>query len=107
MVTLPRAVSASGHRSVSNVSDEFASSPGRSAETSRAARLHYEMMRRLPRVRGVEPVSEVILAHAARADLCRRLGRAAEARESYERALALAKQEAERRFIHKRLRELE
>jgi RNA polymerase sigma-70 factor (ECF subfamily) len=47
------------------------------------------------------------LAFAARADLCRRLGRAAEARESYERALALAKQEAERRFLHKRLRELE
>jgi RNA polymerase sigma-70 factor (ECF subfamily) len=46
------------------------------------------------------------LAHAARAELCRRLGRAAEARESYERALALAKQEPERRFLHKRLREL-
>jgi RNA polymerase sigma-70 factor (ECF subfamily) len=47
------------------------------------------------------------LAHAARADLCRRLGRTAEARESYERALALAKQEPERRFLHKRLREIE
>jgi RNA polymerase sigma-70 factor (ECF subfamily) len=46
------------------------------------------------------------LAHAARADLCRRLGRTAEARESYERALALAKQEPERRFLHKRLTEL-
>jgi RNA polymerase sigma-70 factor (ECF subfamily) len=46
------------------------------------------------------------LAHAARADLCRRLGRTAEARESYERALALAAQEPERRFLHKRLREL-
>jgi RNA polymerase sigma-70 factor (ECF subfamily) len=46
------------------------------------------------------------LAHAARAEFCRRLGRAAEARESYERALALAKQEPERRFLHKRLREL-
>jgi len=46
------------------------------------------------------------LAHAARADLCRRLGRTAEARESYERALALAKQEPERRFLQKRLREL-
>src|SRR5262249_13220364 len=46
------------------------------------------------------------LAHPARADLCRRLGRTAEARESYERALALAKQEPERRFLHKRLREL-
>jgi RNA polymerase sigma-70 factor (ECF subfamily) len=46
------------------------------------------------------------LAHAARADLCRRLGRKAEARESYERALALARQEPERRFLQKRLQEL-
>ena len=46
------------------------------------------------------------LAHAARADLCRRLGRRADARESYELALALAKQEPERRFLHKRLQEL-
>src|SRR6478672_4047049 len=38
------------------------------------------------------------LAHAARADLCRRLGRTSEARASYERALALARQEPERRF---------
>ena len=42
-------------------------------------------------------------AHAARADLCRRLGRVKEARESYERALALAKQEPERRFLERRL----
>ena len=47
------------------------------------------------------------LAHAARAELCRRLGRAAEACESYKRALDLAKQEPERRFLHKRLRELQ
>jgi RNA polymerase sigma-70 factor (ECF subfamily) len=46
------------------------------------------------------------LAHSARADLCRRLGRSADARESYERALALAKQEPERRFLQKRLRAL-
>jgi RNA polymerase sigma-70 factor (ECF subfamily) len=46
------------------------------------------------------------LAHAARADLCRRLGRTAEARESYQRALALTKQEPEQRFLQKRLREL-
>jgi len=46
------------------------------------------------------------LAHAARADLCRRLGRRDEARESYRRALALAKQEPERRFLERRLREL-
>jgi RNA polymerase sigma-70 factor (ECF subfamily) len=46
------------------------------------------------------------LAHAARADLCRRLGKNAEARVSYEQALALAKQEPERRFLTMRLAEL-
>jgi RNA polymerase sigma-70 factor (ECF subfamily) len=46
------------------------------------------------------------LAHSARADFCRRLGRTAEARTSYERALALARQEPERRFLERRLREL-
>ena len=46
------------------------------------------------------------LAHAARADLCRRLGRRADARASYERALALVRQEPERRFIQQRLAEL-
>jgi RNA polymerase sigma-70 factor (ECF subfamily) len=45
-------------------------------------------------------------AHAARADLCRRLGRVDEACASYERALALTRQEPERRFIESRLREL-
>jgi RNA polymerase sigma-70 factor (ECF subfamily) len=44
------------------------------------------------------------LAHSARADLCRRLGRVAEARASYEKALALAQQEPERRFLQERLR---
>jgi RNA polymerase sigma-70 factor (ECF subfamily) len=46
------------------------------------------------------------LAHATRADLCRRLGRSAEARASYERALDLARQEPERRFLKQRLAEL-
>lgn len=46
------------------------------------------------------------LAHAARADLSRRLGRAAEARASYERALALTRLEPERRFLERRLAEL-
>jgi len=46
------------------------------------------------------------LAHAARADLCRRLGRAADARESYRRALDLTRQEADRRFLEWRLAEL-
>ncbi len=49
---------------------------------------------------------EYHLAHAARADLCRRIGRIDEARTSYERALALAMQEPERRFLERRLREL-
>ncbi|GJL56191.1 MAG: RNA polymerase subunit sigma-24 [Nitrospirales bacterium] len=46
------------------------------------------------------------LVHAARADLCRRLERTAEARVSYERALSLTKQDPERRFLHRRLTEL-
>ncbi len=46
------------------------------------------------------------LAHAARADLCRRLGRPADARVSYERALALSNQAPERRFLERRLAEL-
>jgi RNA polymerase sigma-70 factor (ECF subfamily) len=46
------------------------------------------------------------LAHSARADLCRRLGRAADARASYQRALALTRQEPQRRFLERRLREL-
>lgn len=46
------------------------------------------------------------LTHAARADLCRRLGRREEAREAYERALALTQLEPERRFLRGRLREL-
>ena len=46
------------------------------------------------------------LAHAARADFCRRLGRLAEARESYQKALSLSRQEPERRFLERRLREL-
>jgi len=46
------------------------------------------------------------LAHSARADLCRRLGRATEARASYQRALALTRLEPERRFLERRLREV-
>jgi RNA polymerase sigma-70 factor, ECF subfamily len=51
-------------------------------------------------------LSEYHLAHAARADMCRRLGKTDDARESYQRALAIAKQEPERRFLEKRLGEL-
>jgi RNA polymerase sigma-70 factor, ECF subfamily len=46
------------------------------------------------------------LAHSARADLCRRLGKTAEARASYEKALTLTQLEPERRFLENRLREL-
>ena len=49
---------------------------------------------------------EYRLAHAARAELCRRLGRTSEAKTSFERALALARQEPERRFLEKKLAEL-
>jgi RNA polymerase sigma-70 factor (ECF subfamily) len=46
------------------------------------------------------------LAHSARADMCRRLGRTAEARASYEKALALTQQEPERQFLQERIRQL-
>jgi RNA polymerase sigma-70 factor, ECF subfamily len=51
-------------------------------------------------------LADYYLIHAARADLCRRLGRNEEARSSYEQALSLAKQEPEQRFLRKRLESL-
>jgi RNA polymerase sigma-70 factor (ECF subfamily) len=51
-------------------------------------------------------LSDYHLAHSARADMCRRLGMTAEARSSYQQALALARQEPERRFLENRLAEL-
>ena len=51
-------------------------------------------------------LKEYRLAHAARADMCRRLGRTSDARASYERALKLTRQEPERRFLERRLAEL-
>jgi RNA polymerase sigma-70 factor (ECF subfamily) len=53
-----------------------------------------------------EELANYHLAHSARADLCRRLGRLPEARASYEKALALARQGPERRFLAGRLEEL-
>jgi RNA polymerase sigma-70 factor (ECF subfamily) len=53
-----------------------------------------------------EQLSDYHLAHSARADMCRRLGRIPEARASYEKALALASQEPDRRFLARRLEEL-
>jgi RNA polymerase sigma-70 factor (ECF subfamily) len=52
-------------------------------------------------------LGEYRLAHAARAELCRRLGRADEARRSLQRALELTKQEPERRLLERRLANLE
>ena len=46
------------------------------------------------------------LAHSARADMYRRLGRTSEARSSYEKALALTQQEPERQFLQERIRQL-
>lgn len=51
-------------------------------------------------------LSEYHLAHAARADLCRRLARTEEARAAYQRAIALTQQGPERRFLERRLAQL-
>jgi RNA polymerase sigma-70 factor (ECF subfamily) len=51
-------------------------------------------------------LAEYRLAHATRADFCRRIGRLAEARAAYRRALELTQQGSERRFIERRLAEL-
>jgi RNA polymerase sigma-70 factor, ECF subfamily len=76
---------------------------GPEAGPERGLRLIDELLAR-------EELANYHLAHSARADLCRRLGRLPEARASYEKALALirdgARQEPERRFLAGRLREL-
>jgi len=51
-------------------------------------------------------LADYYLAHSARADMYRRLGRTSEARASYEKALALTQQEPERQFLARRLEEL-
>ena len=51
-------------------------------------------------------LSNYYLAHSARADLCRRLGRASEAKSSYEKALELTQQGPERQFLQERIRQL-
>jgi RNA polymerase sigma-70 factor (ECF subfamily) len=51
-------------------------------------------------------LAEYYLAHSARADMYRRLGRTAEAKSSYEKALALTQQEPERQFLQDRIRQL-
>jgi len=51
-------------------------------------------------------LSNYYLAHSARAEMYRRLGRTAEAKSSYEKALALTQQEPERQFLQERIRQL-
>jgi RNA polymerase sigma-70 factor (ECF subfamily) len=52
-------------------------------------------------------LAEYYLAHSARAELCRRLGRTAEALSSYEKALRLTRQDPERQFLQERIRQLQ
>ncbi|MGZ5582543.1 MAG: RNA polymerase sigma factor [Usitatibacter sp.] len=52
-------------------------------------------------------LDDYYLAHSARADLCRRLGKSAQARSAYKRALELTQQASERRFLEQRLAALE
>jgi len=60
----------------------------------------------IDRILGRGELRDYRLAHAARAELCRRLGRTSEARASFERALALTRQQPERRFLERRIGEL-
>ena len=55
---------------------------------------------------GQGELADYYLAHSARAEMYRRLGRAVEARAAYEKALALTQQEPERRFLQERIRQL-
>jgi RNA polymerase sigma-70 factor (ECF subfamily) len=61
---------------------------------------------RIDAIFGRGELTDYYLAHSARAELCRRLGQTAAATASYQRALALARQGPERRFLERRLREL-
>ncbi len=51
-------------------------------------------------------LADYYLAHSARADMCRRLGKTADARSSYGKALALTQQEPETEFLQERIRQL-
>lgn len=64
-------------------------------------------LERIDALLGRGDLADYHLAHAARADLCRRLGLTEEAKSSYQRAYELARQLPERRFLERRLRELE
>jgi RNA polymerase sigma-70 factor (ECF subfamily) len=64
-------------------------------------------LRRIDELLAAGELQNYSFAHAGRAELCQRLGRNDEARRSYQRALELTDQEPERRFIERRLEELE
>jgi RNA polymerase sigma factor, sigma-70 family len=63
-------------------------------------------LRQIDSILGRGELNDYHLAHSARAELCQKVGRMAEAKASWERALALAKQVPERRFIERKLHEL-
>ncbi len=63
-------------------------------------------LERIDAILAAGDLADFHLAHAARADLCRRLGEKSKAIASYRRALELTRQEPERRFLERRLREL-
>jgi RNA polymerase sigma-70 factor (ECF subfamily) len=63
-------------------------------------------LQQIDAILGRGKLNDYHLAHSARAELCRKIGRTNEARASWERALALAQQDPERRFIERKLREL-
>ena len=63
-------------------------------------------MTHIDAVLGHGELASYYLAHSASVDMCRRLGRTAEAKSFYEKALALAQQEQERRFLQARIRQL-
>ncbi len=64
-------------------------------------------LERIDAILGRGELGDYAPAHSARAELCRRLGRTAEAIESYRKALELTQQEPQRRFIERRLGELQ
>jgi RNA polymerase sigma-70 factor (ECF subfamily) len=61
----------------------------------------------IDRILALGELADYYPAHAARGELCRRLGRASDARTAYERTLELVTQEPERRFLERRLMELD
>jgi RNA polymerase sigma-70 factor (ECF subfamily) len=107
----PTAAATDWRRIVAHYDALFELNPSPVVELNRAVAI---AMRDGPAV-GLEAIESILargdlaeyhLLHAAQADLLRRLNRPAESRAAYERALALTKQEPERRFLSKRLAQL-